>query len=387
MAVEAQQRPATTGAALPRGVRKLRVAHLTSVHPATDGRILRECRALQAAGHDVTIVGMHDGTDAAGVPIYALSKPRSRAARWTRTIASVFRAARELDADVYHFHDPELIFVGLALGRMGKPVIYDVHEDLPNQILSKDWIPPWLRAPVSQAAALMNRFASRGFSGMVAAWPNILETLSHPRVALVQNLPDAQEFAIAPDDFVPFVHRENCVLYCGALMETRGVREMIAAMQRPQIPDGARLEMGGVFDDPALEAEARSAKRVHVLGWTARPAYRALLRSVKAGLSLAHPTPAYRETLSTKVFEYLSAGVPAIISDFPRWRKVIDEYGCGIAVNPLDVDQIADAIAYLLGHPAEAEAMGRRGRQAVVERYNWDAEASRLRALYESVCR
>src|SRR5438445_4359891 len=97
-----------------------RVAHLTAVHPADDVRIFaKECRSLAAAGYAVDLVapgdigGVLDGVRLHGVPV-----PRGgRLGRMTRTVRDVYRAARRLDADLYHVHDPELLPVALLLRR------------------------------------------------------------------------------------------------------------------------------------------------------------------------------------------------------------------------------------------------------------------------------
>jgi glycosyltransferase involved in cell wall biosynthesis len=78
----------------------------------------------------------------------------------------------------------------------------------------------------------------------------------------------------------------------------------------------------------------------------------------------------------------MSAGTPVIASDFPEWREIIEECGCGLVVDPHDPNEIAEAINYLLTHPHEAEAMGRLGRKAVEEKFNWSSEERKLLALY-----
>lgn len=88
---------------------------------------------------------------------------------------------------------------------------------------------------------------------------------------------------------------------------------------------------------------------------------------------------------SNKLFEYMASGLPVIVSDTPGWRWLTDELRCGLAVDPLDPGSIAAAIEYLLSHPDEAEEMGRRGRQAVQDRFNWEAEAGNLIGLYRRV--
>jgi glycosyltransferase involved in cell wall biosynthesis len=86
-----------------------------------------------------------------------------------------------------------------------------------------------------------------------------------------------------------------------------------------------------------------------------------------------------------KIFEYMGAGLPVIASDFPFWRRILGDVGCGIFVNPLDPQGIAKAIEYVLTHPREAEEMGRRGQTAVLERYNWETQADKLVNLYSEI--
>jgi glycosyltransferase involved in cell wall biosynthesis len=77
--------------------------------------------------------------------------------------------------------------------------------------------------------------------------------------------------------------------------------------------------------------------------------------------------------------------MPVIASDFPLYRDVVQRHQCGICVDPQSADQLAEAIERLVRQPEEAAAMGRRGRAAVLQHYNWDTEYQRLRAFYEQL--
>ena len=126
----------------------------------------------------------------------------------------------------------------------------------------------------------------------------------------------------------------------------------------------------------------RSRERLALLGTLDREGVQQLLSSSRAALILDHPTPAYLRSFPVKMFEYMAAGVPIVASDFPLWKEIIGEAGCGLLADPRDPAQIADAIQTLLSDPVAARAMGQRGREAVVERFNWVPEAAALVALY-----
>ena len=108
------------------------------------------------------------------------------------------------------------------------------------------------------------------------------------------------------------------------------------------------------------------------------------LRSARIGLALLHQLPNHTDAVrSNKLFEYMAAGIPLIAPDFSSWREIVTAHGCGLIVNPREPAEIAAAIERLLRNPAEAEAMGARGREAVQREFNWGREERRLLSLYE----
>jgi len=319
-----------------------------------------------------------------GVRIRTLARPQRRWQRMTATLYRIYREALAEQADCYHFHDPELLPVGLLLRRQGRRVIYDVHEDVPLQVLSKHWISPWLRPWVSRVVRGVEAFCARRLDGVAAATPAIARKCAAWGVpcATVQNFPLP---APAADKGIPYTAREPLVVYVGAITRERGLREMVAAMAR--LPDslGARLILAGEFSPASLAEEARmwpGWERVIHLGWQDRQQVQRLLGTARVGLALLHPEPNYVECYSTKSFEYLQAGLPVVASDFPLWRSVLGETGGAVLVDPLDPGAIAAAVQRLLEHPEEAQAMGEAGRRAVTERFTWERQAWELLALY-----
>jgi glycosyltransferase involved in cell wall biosynthesis len=358
------------------------VVHLTSVHAPFDTRILhRECRTLADAGYRVVLVAPADrDADVAGVHVRAVKLNTGRAQRMTKTVWRVCRAALEERAAIYHLHDPELLQAVPFLRRNGARVVYDVHEDLPRQVRSKYWIAPWARNAVSGAARLGEALLARGAHAVVAATPQIAARFPPDRTVILQNFPREQEL-LAPAAS-PVANRERLLAYIGGIDLTRGALEMVRAMA--MIP-GARLLLAGRMELPGLADQLAGLPgwdRVEFLGWLDREAVRTLLGQVRIGLVTLHPTPSYVESYPVKLFEYMAAGIPVVASDFPLWRGIIEEAGCGILVDPQKPEAIAEAANRLLDDQALAAAMGQRGQAAVRERYNWGSQEGRLLSLY-----
>lgn len=361
------------------------VAHLSSVHQVNDVRIVRkECVTLREAGFRVALVVPAEASvEACEVELHPVPLPRDRSQRMLMTTFRIFRMARALDATLYHLHDPELIPVGLLLKALGRKVIYDAHEDLPSDIRDKSWIPRSVRAPVAMAAAAAEWLACWAFDRIVAATPAIARRFPADRTTLVQNFPLPGELTNpAPSDYA---QRAPDFAYVGGIQLARGAAEMVDAIGLLPAASGAVLRMAGPLAPPSLgeKLSRRSGwARVRHDHWRDRPGIARLLSEVRAGLVLFHPLRNHVESQPNKLFEYMAAGLPVVASAFPLWRQIVEDTGCGLLVDPTAPQAIAEAMAWILDHPVEAEAMGQRGLAAVMRTYNWAPEGARLTAIY-----
>lgn len=363
----------------------MRIVHFSTVHPSFDSRIFhKEVKTILKAGYETIVVAQHKGqTIVDGIRIIGLPKPKYRVTRICMLTWQAFLKALAQKPDIYHFHDPELLPIGLLLRALGKKVIYDVHEDVPRQILSKYWIPPILRGLVAKAAALMEWVAGIFLNGIVAATPAIAKRFPAHKTVVVQNFPILSEFSFIQK--LPYHDRPMQIAYVGGITAIRGAIEMIRAMEYLPENLGARLVLAGTFVPSELEATVRELpgwRYVDFLGWQDRQSVGALLGQSRMGIVVFHPEPNHLEAQPNKLFEYMAAGIPVVASNFPLWQKIVEEEQCGLTVDPLNPEAIAEAIQWLLEHPEEAEKMGERGRRAVLEKYNWDQEAKKLLSLY-----
>jgi glycosyltransferase involved in cell wall biosynthesis len=362
-----------------------RVVHLTSVHYAFDTRIYhRECKSLALAGYDVTLIAPRADGDLSidGVKMRAITPPRNRRERIIRTIWAVYWAAVKEDADLYHFHDPELLLIGVLLKLQGKKVIYDVHEDYRGIMGVKQWLPWGMHKPASIAARICETILSRACDRVIAATPVIARIFRPEQTRLVQNYPWLYE--LSTPDSLPYDKREAIVAYVGWLDDTRGMREMARAVELAAREMPVKLVLGGKVQDGAssnFEKDGPS-ELVEYLGFLSRPQVKKLIASARIGIVTFLSSVNYDESQPTKLFEYMSGSLPVIASDFPVYRRIVESAKCGLLVDPRNPAAIADAILWLMRNPLEAAEMGRNGRRAVAEKYNWEREADSLLATY-----
>jgi glycosyltransferase involved in cell wall biosynthesis len=366
----------------------MKIAHLTSVHPRYDTRIFnKECRSLARNGYEVSLVVADGKGDEKqdGVFIFDVGRDKSRMQRMVFTTKRVFQKAITLNADLYHIHDPELIPAGLRLKRKNKIVIFDSHEDVPLQILSKPYLSPLLRKCASNIMKIYELAVLPKFSALVTATPAIRDKFNeiNSDVVDINNYPLIDELITINSDRDL---KKKQVCFIGGMTKIRGISELVKAIALTK--SGARLVLGGTFSESSFEQEVKSIAGwdlVDSQGFLERNEVKDLLANCMAGLVTFHPSPNHLNAQPNKMFEYMSAGIPVIASHFHLWKDIVEKNNCGICVDPLNPTAIAEAIDDLVTHPDKAQEMGKNGRKAIEIKYNWDIEEQKLLKLYQNL--
>jgi glycosyltransferase involved in cell wall biosynthesis len=357
------------------------MAVVTSAHPWGDPRVFgRELSACLDWGLEVDLFAVAPSgvRPEPGLRVHPLPAPRSRLGRILAALGLWRAVLREGPFRVVHFHDPELLpaMALLAILAPGTFLLYDIHEDLPLQFQSKGYLPPWCRRPMAILAEWALGMAKRLFDGFAPATEAIARDWPRESTRVVHNYPRAL-FHVPPRTPDP-----GRVIYMGGLSRGRGTLLALEALRlaRARVPD-LRLELVGWILEPdvgrAVEEACREGWCAHLPTLEARD-LAAFAAGAGIGLVVLLPQPNYLEALPTKLFEYMALGIPVLASDFPLWRRLVEGSGAGRVVRP-EPEALAAALEALARDPAALEDHARKGRQAYLERYRWEAEAASLR--------
>lgn len=367
--------------------KKIKIAHLTSAHTDTDIRIFhKECKSLFKAGYEVVEVTLSGNPRVEdNIPILSAEfQPSSRWNRMRNASKKIVDLAKQVDADIYHFHDPELLKVGLKLKRLGKTVIYDTHEDTPRQILSKPYLNKPLRYLICKAFELYENSISKRLDAIVAATPHIAERFIkvNPNTHTICNFPLYAEIETTPVHST-LKQEEKRLCYIGGITKIRGIKEMIDATAECKIP----LDIAGKWDGNLQDEMAKLPgwENVNNLGFLPRTELIELKRDALAGLVLLLPEPNHIFAYPIKMFEYMAGGLPVIASNFEMWKDIIEKENVGLCVDPFNPKEVAAAAEFIRDNPDEAAKMSENGRRLILEKYNWQIEEQKLLSLYEQL--
>lgn len=363
------------------------ICFIASVHPhAFEPRLFhREAASLVRAGYAVTLIVGHDRSGVVdGVDIIALDVPSNRWWRTTGHALKVFRLALATRAAAYHFHSPEFIPWALLLRALGKPVIYDAHEAYRDKVATRTHVPKLFRAPIGRVINLMERLASHLLSHVFAADSHVAAQFRSDLVTVLANYPVLSQVraavAGAPGRATD---GRTVVAYVGDLTRERGITQMLDAMDLLH-REAIQLRLLGRWERQDDADRAAGMANVHYGGFVPMVEVFRELAAAHVGLVVLQPVPAYRYAgeNTNKLFEYLALGLAVVASDFPNLRRFVADAGTGYCVDPASAADLAAAVRHLHEHPEERAAMGERGRRAVEERWNWEAEQQKLLDVY-----
>lgn len=367
----------------------LRVCHISSAHSRYDTRIFhKECKSLANEGYDVVLLVADNGDTEIkdGVKIVSVKLTyRNRLDRFINAKKVMFEAAVKINADVYHFHDPELLQLGNRLKKMGNKVIFDSHEDVAGQIMSKSYIPFIFRSLVSKIYRVYQNHICRGLDAVISVTPHICKEFKsiNPNTYMITNYP-----IVIQKNYYGYNQHVKTICFAGGISEQWGHETILRALE---ICKDVKYVLCGKGSDAYMESlKCMSAwERVEYKGKVPHTEVANILSSASVGIALlsySKNTAGKLGTIgNTKLFEYMSAGIPVICTDFHLWKEIIEEHKCGVCIPPGNEIALSKAINYIMDKREIAKEMGKNGQRAIFEKYNWGNEEKKLLELYKQI--
>ena len=305
---------------------------------------------------------------------------------WKRLFVAprnLYKKLMEVDADVYHTIYIDQLLICLLLKRKGKKVIFEMQEDHPYSLLWKSKVPKWLLKIIVWLLAKWMGFVFRRLDAITALAYDYVDYIkswgvSSEKVHLWGNFPEIRhDYTLSLEDYM---HRDDRMIYFGIIYSYSKQEVILQALK--ELPN-VKYMVAGVF--MGNERDTYGSMIMNMPEWKNVEFMGRFQHEELAGFiekstisNVVRDFSVYSKEKSgsfgiIKVFESMEAALPIICSDMPIYRDIMKEYKCGILVDPLNKDQIRDAIEYLVTHKEEAWKMGQEGRRAVIEKYSWDA--------------
>jgi len=372
--------------------RKIKVCFFTTVQQPNNVRLFhRECRSLVKAGFDVHLVVPCESSQLKeGVQIHAIRRSRNRFLRMTLMPWIAMRKALRTNAQIYHFHDPELLIIGFLMRWVFfKKVVFDMRESTARQLKSKGYLPHWSRSMISFCYRIIETISLKGIALIVA---NDRSTEEYKNCYLVRNFPETDKRLMANALDMKKRLEKPLLVYVGGVWKSRGALLYIElARQLVEKGNNFHLMIIGQYEEQfgqKLKAKIRNLNlqdKITLTGFIDYQDAMKLVSQAVIGLAILEPTPNYTFCLAGKMLEYMMCGTPVLCSNFEHWRPYIEGEKTGIMVDPDNMEQIVSACQNMLDNPDELAAMSKRSMKAVRSKYNWEKEFKNLLKCYDDL--
>ncbi len=371
-----------------------RICHFSSVHHVWDTRVFyRECVSL-AKEFDVTLIAIGEAGSYTrdGVKVISVSKPKSVFERFLYTVFKVFILAVKQNAVIYHIHDAEMVPFGIVLSLLGKPVIYDIHENTHDDILLKTWIKPKIRLVLAKGYNCLLWIGSKFLHYIVVvADPKFLSKffVNEKNSTIIQNFAN-------PNDFETYVVKDRSSLEGNHLFYVGMIKDMYYDID-PILKSLVLLKQKGIhchlhlvgyvgagknLDLEKLDIWEEIKDQVTFYGFLeTKEAYRISMKC-KIGVCIKNQPNSMLVSHERKLFEYMCVGLPSIYCDAQIYKDLSKHGEIGLAVNLENSENISNALISILNDDRKLDEFSGNNLSLARNYFNWQFEEEKLHQLY-----
>lgn len=345
-------------------------------------RVWRSAFSARKCGYDVKVIGFGKDEIYNGVEYRGIAPASGRLRRVLFTSKKMVDIAAKSDAHIVELHSPELLLYSRKLKRAGKRIVFNSHEFYALQILRREYLPQLLRGVISKVYRIWEKSICKKMDYIIypctVKGKNPFEDYACKSVK-IENYSDEV-------DYVRGVKEQRTAIYAGSLTEDRGCTTMVELFNKIN----GKLYLAGSFSTEEYKdyvLNIINPDKVEYLGALSREELFKYYSKVSVGLSLLKKEGQYNEidNLSTKMYEYMSCGIPVVATDMEYAKQVNEKYHFGILVNPDNADEIEAAIEKIFSDSNLATMLGENGMRAIKEEFNWKSEQKKLVSVYDKM--
>lgn len=362
--------------------------HITSTHSPFDVRIYhKECKTLERSNYEIVIIAPGKSQQVSdSMRIIGIPESKNRLHRLVKNM-EILLTSIKIDANIYHIHDIDLIFVGFLLKIITcKKIIYDVHEDYPEVIYSREWVSQNLKIPFSFIINIIEKGISLFFDYIIVTTPEIgYKFKLNKKVIIIKNYPSVDLCNLRS---TPKNQNNWTLVYIGGIERIRGIKEIIQSLKILNTNNKVKLKLIGSFTERDFEEEVRNMPEwtmVEYLGKLNLELVYEELLNCDIGLVCLYNIPRFRTSIPVKLFEYLAFGLPVIAANFPSWKVIIEDNICGICIDIIEPNIIADAVCKVIQNPVTFRTMRKNAISNIRKKYNWENEQEKLIRIYSKL--
>ncbi|CDF57738.1 glycosyltransferase family 4 protein [Thermobrachium celere] len=367
----------------------MKICMLTSGHDIFDNRIYyKEILSLKKQFNEIYLVapGEKDFVTEDGIIVKCFPKRKNWIDRF-EPMNRMFKIAKEINADIYHAHEPDSFQVAVKLKKeLGCKIIYDSHEYHPEGFAEHF---KFGRSIIKKVIYLYEKHLGKQADAIISVNELLINKFKryNNNVVMLPNYPVLNEIKIEKE-----YEKKPMFVYIGGLREDRGILKILEAIELIKDEDYKYLFIGPfeTFDfEQKCKKFAKDRLRNVDIKFTGKIPHMQVfdyLKKAYAGFVLLQPTNwRYVNSEPIKIFEYMATKTAVISSNFPMFEKIIKNPDAGISVDPTNTQTIADAIKYLASNHGKAKELGENGYKKVLELYNWSVCEDRLLKLYNEL--
>ena len=354
---------------------------MSSLHRWDDSRIYYKEALCLNKEYKIVICGVSDFCfkRVNNIEIYGLSE-RKKVYKRVLSWFKLLKLALKIPASIYHF----------------SKIIYDIHENISSTIPEKIRIPKPIRKVLFYLWPILETYSIKRYIDYIVTASDDIAMLYQKyknKVVIIRNFAYSDFLKYNDSKIIEKKHNlynnSLTVIYAGSLMRAKGILEIVKAIKYVDRKYDIKLILTNNFNNTDFEKKVKNIASDRVI-FTGRLCYKKVFEYLKMsdiGLACYHPISNYVNGIDRmlKIFEYMSVGLPIIISNFPTWKNFINTNRCGITANPMSPKSIAKAIEWFISHPEEMVKMGENGKKAIKEKYNWDMESQKLIKVYRKL--